>query len=142
MAPLPSCSGTRMSESLCRCTFYLRLKLMATKLHHLRQITKFIFGRLRIVFSAAKSIINIFILVMILTILFLPYMNLLYLYSIQDSPFTLLMDLSNPSTKMSYDHLSIDTFDFASSFTKSLSSTKTSWSGWNRSAKLQFTWNS
>ena len=47
MAPLPSCSGTRMSESLCRCTFYLRLKLLATKLHHLSQITKSVFGRLR-----------------------------------------------------------------------------------------------
>ena len=46
MAPLPSCSGTRMSESLCRCTFYLRLKLLATKLHHLFQITKSVFGRL------------------------------------------------------------------------------------------------
>ena len=47
VAPLPSCSGTRMSESLCRCTFYLRLKLLATKLHHLFQITKSVFGRLR-----------------------------------------------------------------------------------------------
>ena len=46
MAPLPSCSGTRMSESLCRCTFYLRLKLLATKLHLLYQITKSVFGRL------------------------------------------------------------------------------------------------
>ena len=46
VAPLPSCSGTRMSESLCRCTFYLRLKLLATKLHHLFQITKSVFGRL------------------------------------------------------------------------------------------------
>ena len=47
VAPLPSCSGTRMSESLCRCTFYLRLKLLATKLHLLYQITKSVFGRLR-----------------------------------------------------------------------------------------------
>ncbi|MFW5476809.1 MAG: helix-turn-helix domain-containing protein [Segatella copri] len=37
-----------MSESLCRCTFYLRLKLLATKLHLLSQITKSVFGRLRI----------------------------------------------------------------------------------------------
>ena len=51
VAPLLSCSGTRMSESLCRCTFYLRLKILATKLHHLRQITKFVFGRLLTIFS-------------------------------------------------------------------------------------------
>ena len=37
-----------MSESLCRCTFYLRLKLLATKLHLLSQITKSVFGRLQI----------------------------------------------------------------------------------------------
>jgi len=37
---------TKMSESHCRYTFYLRLKLLATKIHHLQQITKSVFGRL------------------------------------------------------------------------------------------------
>ena len=55
VAPLPSCSGTRMSESLCRSTLYLRLKLLATKLHHLSQITKSVFGRL----PATLSTLNI-----------------------------------------------------------------------------------
>ena len=56
MAPVPSCSGTRMSESLCRYTFYLCLKLLATKLHHLSQITKFVFGRLPKAKAAFKQI--------------------------------------------------------------------------------------
>lgn len=43
VAPLPSYSGT--PESLCRCTFYLCLKLRTTKLHPLSQITKSVFGR-------------------------------------------------------------------------------------------------
>ena len=59
VAPLPSCSGTRMSESLCRCTFYLRLKLLATKLHHLSQITKSVFGRLLFTILTNCIILNL-----------------------------------------------------------------------------------
>ena len=44
-----------MSESLCRCTFYLRLKLLATKLHLLYQITKSVFGRLQQVRLAMEA---------------------------------------------------------------------------------------
>ena len=46
VAPLPSYSGTRMSESLCRCTFFSRFKFLATKLYLLHLIIKSNFGRL------------------------------------------------------------------------------------------------